>query len=111
MNHVCIQYQVTFAIQIQVDKILYLPYIPQYQLSVATPSNHQPTAKPLLALNRPPHLHKVHGIGTPNTTANPANNVFPHPYPSTSYILGANNGKPNPARLRSMLTAPSADAA
>ena len=49
--------------------------------------------------------------GHPTPIANAASIVSPFPYPSASYIVGANSGNPNPAHDRRNETAARAEAA
>ncbi len=65
----------------------------------------------LLARNFSPYNHSKIGLGQPIAIAMAASKLPPAPYPSSLYMVGANSGNPNPAKLRSTVVAPTALAA
>jgi len=65
----------------------------------------------LLFRIRSPYLQKKNGAGITRAIAKTAKTVLPLPYPNLSYIVGANNGNPNPAIDRKTRTAARAEAA
>src|SRR5262245_2093283 len=79
-------------------------------ITTATPvlPSHGPALNLLLALKAAPYFHSKNGAGHPITIETMASTVPPIPYPKFSYMVGANNGNPNPAKLRSTVMAPTA---
>lgn len=72
---------------------------------------YHPTQYRLLLLNQTPYLHNATGATNPSVKLTNPRTEFPHPTPSTLYILGANSGKLNPAIVRTKAAAPVAEAA